>query len=173
MQLRSSSIIAPKKSSTPAPKVAVVSTMRLRSGRVIGYKNVMNGEVPFTKPASATVSVEDKTTALVYVIKMLMKNITATHAVSKEENAITKTEYLESIVFIITQNMDFMLKASKWPYFLKITVPKMIEFASDMHYYLNAPGYRFSHSQRVYLKEMMRSLIKLSFTVEMNLAAKK
>jgi hypothetical protein len=173
MQLRSGSIIAPKKSSTPAPKVAVVSTMRLRSGRVIGYKNVMNGEVPFTKSASATVSVEDKTTDLAYVIKMLMKNITATHAGSKEENALTKTEYLESIVSVITQNMDFMLNASKWPYFLKIAVPKMLQFADDMHYYLNESGYRFSDSQRAYLKKMMRKLVKISFTVEMKLAAKK
>jgi len=180
MQLRSGYIIAPKvsvrppkKSSTRAPKVAVVSTMRLRSGQVVGHTCSMTGSLPFNMPSSGVVSVEDKTTALAYVIELLMKNIKATRYRSKEENAITKTQYLESMVYVITQNMDFMLNVSTWSYFMKITVQKMIQFASDMQYYLNAPGYRFSNSHRSYLKEMMRSLIRLSFTVEMKLATKK
>ena len=179
MQLRSGSIISSKvsarsskKSSTHSPKV-VVSTMRLRSGRVVGHKGSMTGPLPFEAPSSGVISDGLRTSALIYIINRFMTSITETRNGSKEENAIQKAEYLESIVSVVSQNMEFMLNVSKWPRFLECIVSKMIQFASDMHYYMNSPKYQFSHSQRVYLREIMVAMVKLSLTVEMKLAAKK
>ena len=179
MQLRSGSIISSKvsaryakKSSTPSPKV-VVSTMRLRSGRVVGHQGSMTGPLPFETPSSGISSDELRTSTLIYIINRFMTSITETRNGSKEENAIQKAEYLESIVSVVSQNMEFMLNVSKWPRFLECIVSKMIQFASDMHYYLNSPKYQFSNSQREYLREIMVAMVKLSLTVEMRLTAKK
>ena len=172
MQLRSGSIISSKKSSTPSQKV-VVSTMRLRSGRVVGHQGSMTGPLPFETSSSGISSYELRTSALIYIINRFMTSITETRNGSKEENAIQKAEYLESIVSVVSQNMEFMLNVSKWPRFLKCIVSKMIQFAGDMHDYLNSPKYQFSNSQREYLRKIMVAMVKFSLTVEMRLTAKK
>ncbi len=137
--------------------------MRLRSGRVLGNKNraILDG-----------VSADDKSNRLSCALAPLIKNIIAVYPGTSEENIVKKVQYLETLVYTILNNMEYMLQTSNWSKFIGTVPSKLKQLSGNVRDFLINSRYQFTRSQRNYLMEIVRRAEKLSITVEKKLSAK-